>query len=81
MRVFWTPDGGINWHPSKKGLALGVEKLPVLLATLHQAAELLGQDAPDQVEDENELLTSEEKAILCEEFNLEIGQIEGLLSG
>jgi hypothetical protein len=80
IRVFWTSDGK-NWNPSPKGLAIGVEKIPVLLASLHQAAEALGQDTPEPAEDENSLLTQEEKAALCEEFNIDIAQIDGLLSG
>lgn len=79
IRVFWSADG-TNWNPSKKGISIGIEKLPILLACLHQAADILGQDAPEPVEDENEFLTTEEKATLCEELNIEMGQIDGLLS-
>jgi Transcriptional Coactivator p15 (PC4) len=80
MRVFWSPDGGVSWSPGKKGLALGVEKLPVLLASLHQAAEMLGQDQPELAEEENWLLTAEEKAAICEEFNVGMEQVDELLS-
>ena len=79
IRVFWTSDGK-NWNPSPKGLAIGVEKIPVLLASLHRAAEVLGQDTPEPAEDDNSVLTLEEKAALCDEFNIDIGQIDGLLS-
>jgi hypothetical protein len=79
IRVFWTSDGK-NWNPSPKGLAIGVEKIPVLLASLHQAAEVLGQDTPEPAEDENSVLTLEEKAALSEEFNVSLTQIDELLS-
>jgi hypothetical protein len=75
MRVFWTSDG-TNWSPSKKGLAIGVEKLPILLASLHEAAEILGQDQPGPAEEEAAFLTAEEKAILSEEFKVPIEQIQ-----
>ena len=79
IRVFWTSDGK-TWNPSQKGLAIGVEKIPLLLASLHQAAEVLGQDTPEPADNENAVLTPEEKAVLCDEFNLDIAQIDGLLS-
>lgn len=75
IRVYWTSDG-TNWNPSKKGLAIGVEKLPVLLASLHQAAEVVGQDMPEDVQDDEELLTPAEKAALCDEFNIDIQEID-----
>jgi Transcriptional Coactivator p15 (PC4) len=79
IRVFWSSDG-INWNPSTKGLAIGVEKLPILLASLHQAAEILGQDAPEPVEEEDALLTTQEKAALCEELGMDMEQIDNFLS-
>jgi hypothetical protein len=80
IRVYWTSDG-TNWSPSKKGLAIGVEKLPVLLASLHQAAEVVGQDMPEDVEDDEALLTPAEKATLCDELNLDIEEIDKSLTG
>jgi len=79
IRVFWTSDK-INWNPSPKGLAMGVEKLPMLLASLHRAAEVLGQDAPDDVQDEEELLTLSEKAALCDEFNIDMQEVDNSLT-
>jgi hypothetical protein len=79
IRVFWTSDGK-NWNPSQKGLAIGVEKLPNLLASLHRAAEALGQDAPEDAGDEEELLTPAEKAALCEEFNIDMQEVENSLT-
>jgi len=73
LRVFWTPDGKA-WHPSKKGLALTVEKLPVLLAALHRAAEMAGQEQPEILEDE--LLTVSERSTLSEMFKLDPERIE-----
>jgi len=80
IRVYWTSDG-TNWSPSKKGLAIGVEKLPVLLASLHQAAEFMGQDLPDDVGDEEGVLTAADKAALSEELNLDIEEVERSLNG
>lgn len=34
LRVWWTPDEGKTWHPSKRGFALRVDALPDLLAGL-----------------------------------------------
>lgn len=73
LRVFWTQDGRA-WHPSKKGLALAVDKLPVLLAALHKAAEIVGQEQPGIVEDE--LLTVSERSKLSEMFKLDPERIE-----
>lgn len=78
MRVFWTPDG-TNWNPSKKGLAIGVEKLPLLLASLHEAVVALGQDAPEPADEEEALLTADEKAVFCEELKIEMDQLQGML--
>ena len=33
-RVWWTPDDGTTWNPSKRGFALHVDALPELLAGL-----------------------------------------------
>ena len=79
IRVFWASDKE-TWMPSRKGLAMGVEKLPILLASLHQAAEVLGQDAPDAVHDEEEILTPAEKAALCDEFDIDMQEVENSLT-
>jgi len=76
LRVFWTQDGKA-WHPGKKGLALSVEKLPLLLAALHRAAEIVGQEQHEMVEDE--FLTIPEKSKLGEMFKLDRDQIEELI--
>ncbi len=79
IRVFWSADK-ITWNPSPKGLAIGVEKIPILLAALHQAAEVLGQDAPEPLQEEDAVLTTEEKATLCEEFDIGMDQLDNLFS-
>jgi hypothetical protein len=79
IRIFWCADG-TNWNPSRKGISIGIEKLPILLACLHQAADILGQDAPEPSESEDDFLTTEERATLCEELNIEMEQINGILS-
>lgn len=79
IRVYWTPDG-TNWSPSKKGLAIAIEKLPLLLASLHQAAEVVGQDIPENVQDDEEILTPAEKAALCDEFNIDMQEVEKSLT-
>jgi hypothetical protein len=78
MRVFWSADGN-TWNPSKKGLAMGVEKLPVLLASLHEAAEILGQDEPENSAEEDEILTPGEKAVLCDELGIDMDQLKDVL--
>ena len=45
LRVWWTPDEGATWRPSKSGFALRVDALPELLAgltTLDAEARRLG---------------------------------------
>jgi hypothetical protein len=79
IRVFWSSDG-TTWNPSPKGLAIGIEKIPLLLAALQQAAEILGQDLPEKLQEDDGILTSEEKASICEEFNIEINQVDGLFT-
>ena len=80
IRVYWTSDGS-TWSPSKKGLAIGVEKLPVLLASLHQAAEVVGQDMPEDAQDDEGLLTAAEKAALSDELHIDIQEIDDTLNG
>ena len=48
----------------------------MLLASLHQAADLLGQDAPEPEEAEDCLLTVDPKASLSEELNIGMAEIE-----
>jgi hypothetical protein len=79
IRIYWSPDG-VSWSPTKKGISIGIEKLPTLLASLHQAADCLGQDAPEPVGNDEELLTPEEKGIMCEELKVEMEQINGMLT-
>jgi len=76
LRVFWTREGQ-EWHPSKKGLALGVEKLPVLLAALHKAAELVGEADPPTELAEDDLLTEGERRQLAKLFQLSPDQVDG----
>ncbi|SRR6266568_240756 len=80
LRVFWTQDGK-EWLPSKKGLALGVDKLPVLLASLHKAAELVGQAEPEPEVPRDELLTDAERSELAKLFKLEPDEVEGSALG
>ncbi len=76
IRVFWTPDGGKSWNPSKKGVSLNVQKLPVLLGCLHKAALLVGED--DHEIAEEELLTPAERAILAKEYDVSPDEVEEL---
>jgi len=78
IRVFYSNSSG-DWLPSKKGLALAVDKLPVLLAALHQAARVIDQD--DGVsEDRNvELLSEDERKYLCEEFGVDPNEFDDIL--
>lgn len=79
IRIYWSPDN-MNWNPSKKGISIGIEKLPLLLAALHQAADFLGQDAPDPADNEEALLTPEEKGVMCEELRIEMDQVNEMLT-
>ena len=36
LRLFWTPDDGTTWHPSKRGFALHVAALPELIEGLRR---------------------------------------------
>ena len=80
LRVFWTQDSK-EWLPSKKGLALSVDKLPVLLAALHKAAELVGEADPEPEAGGDELLTDAEKSELAKLFELKPDQIEETVWG
>jgi len=75
LRVFWTQDSK-EWLPSKKGLALTVDKLPVLLAALHKAAELVGEVDSDPEPLGDELLTDAERSELAKIFELRPDQVE-----
>jgi hypothetical protein len=76
LRVFWTQDGKV-WHPSKKGLALTVEKLPMLLGALQKAAGMVGQLQPEMVDDD--FLTDAERSKLSEMFKLDQERIEEII--
>ena len=79
IRVFYLDQSG-EWLPSKKGLALAIEKLPVLLAALHQAARQI--DLDDGISDEQgeaEFLSEEEQRYLCEKFGVDPKEFEEIL--
>jgi len=80
LRVFWTQDGE-EWLPSKKGLALSVDQLPVLLAALHKAAELVGEADLESEVTGDELLTDAERGELARLFKLKPDQIEDSVWG
>ena len=76
IRVYWTKDG-TEWFPSKKGLAITTEKLPVLLGALHKAADITGEDWQGILdEDEGSLLTAIERVELAKLCGVEPSQIE-----
>ena len=75
LRVFWSKDGKV-WRPSPKGLALRPEKLPVLLAALHKAAEKLGQDELTESQVEDQLLTIGERQELAKRFDIAAEDLE-----
>ena len=75
IRVYWSVDGQ-DWKPSKKGIAMKVEKLPVLLASLHKAAVALGQEVPDETGVNEGILTAVEKAPPSGKFEIGVGEIE-----
>ena len=77
LRVFWTSDMK-EWHPSKKGLALSVEKLPVLLAALHRAAEVVGE-ADLQVDPDETGLTYAERNELAKACRLTVDEVDEAL--
>ena len=80
LRVFWTQDGK-EWLPSKKGLALSVDQLPVLLAALHKAAEVIGEAGPESEVTQDELLTNAERGELAKLFELKPDEIEDTVLG
>jgi transcriptional coactivator p15 (PC4) len=78
IRVYFLSKEGA-WLPSKKGLAFAVEKLPILLAALHQAAQLI--DGNEHVEpgagtSDSNLLSEQERRELCEKFGLDLSEID-----
>ncbi len=46
VRVWWHKDPVDEWKPSKKGLAMSVEKLPDLIAALQKAREVIDTERP-----------------------------------
>lgn len=80
IRAHWTPDGE-TWHPTKKGLSLSTDKLPLLLAALHRAAEVLGENETEPELLDEEYLTDVERAKLGEAFGLSPAQVDGEIFG
>ncbi len=80
LRVFWTQDSK-EWLPGKKGLALTVDKLPLLLAALHKAAEMVGAEDTESDGAEDEALTDAERDELAKLFELKPDQIENTVFG
>ena len=79
IRVFYLDHSG-EWLPSKKGLALGVEKLPILLAALHQVARQIDIDDGVSVEEgEGDFLSEEEQKYLCEKFGVDQSEFDEIL--
>jgi hypothetical protein len=78
IRVFYLSKDG-EWKPSPKGLAFAVEKLPILLAALSQAGRLIDQDAgvlPSDGVTDPQLLSEEERKLLCEKFGIDASEID-----
>lgn len=79
IRVFYLDQSG-DWLPSKKGLAIALEKLPVLLAALHQAARAIDSDDGVSSEDgDSELLSEEDRKYLCERFDVDPKEFDDIL--
>ncbi len=78
IRVYFlTKDG--EWLPSRKGLAFAVEKLPILLAVLHQAAQLIDQSdgvLSDVGSTDSNLLSEQERKHLCDKFGIDQSEID-----
>ena len=78
IRVYFLSKEG-EWLPTKKGLAFAVEKLPILLASLHQAAQLIhhAKETPsDSGATDGNLLTDQERTHLCDKFGIEPSEID-----
>jgi|GEM_PF-1519927 hypothetical protein len=76
IRVYWTKDRA-EWFPSRKGLAITTDKLPMLLGALHKAAEMVGEDLePAMGEDPDALLTTLERAELAKLCGVEADRVE-----
>jgi hypothetical protein len=82
IRVYFqTKDG--EWLPTKKGLAFTVEKLPVLLASLHQAAQLIDhakENPSDSSGTVGNLLTDQERTHLCDKFGIDPSEIDEIFA-
>lgn len=80
IRAYWTKDG-TDWFPSKKGLAITTDKLPLLLGALHKAAEIAGEDwEPSVAAAEDALLTAEERVELAQMCGVEAEHVEEFVS-
>src|SRR5437868_1578934 len=66
IRVYWQDKDG-TWKPSPKGIAMDIQKLPLLIAAINQAVKEI-TSTPDIASDDGELLTEDEKAILSKAF-------------
>lgn len=78
IRVYFLNKDG-EWLPTKKGLAFAVEKLPILLAALHQAAQAIdhGIETPrDDGGSDGSLLTDQERRRLCDKFGIDPSEID-----
>jgi hypothetical protein len=80
IRVYWTKDRA-EWFPSRKGLAITTDKLPMLLGALHRAAEMVGEESePVTGEDQDALLTTAERAELAKLCGIEADRVEEFIS-
>ncbi len=41
LRIYWTPDGGTTWSPSKKGVTVGLALLGQLHESIGQAVQVV----------------------------------------
>ena len=77
MRVYWSTDGK-DWYPSRKGIAMTIEKLPILIASLQEAANMVGHVFDPT--DDDEILSDAEKIQLSEMFKIEPERLEGQIT-
>ena len=78
IRVYFLNKDG-EWLPTKKGLAFAVEKLPILLTALRQAAQVIdhGIETPgDDGGTDGNLLTDQERRRLCDKFGIDPIEID-----
>jgi hypothetical protein len=69
----------LPWLPSKKGVAIAVEKLPLLMAALSEVMSASGRRA--ECETSGELLDEDERKLLSSAFDFPVDDLDAEIVG